>query len=118
MNPALRIFLFVIALVLLYTVLDRVSKKKLLVQYSLLWLFLAFGFIIVALFPNIVISLSELVGIQIPVNFVNFVGVIGLLFLNLKFAQDISTMKKVQINTIQEEAICKYLEEEEHDRDN
>lgn len=115
MDLTLRIFLFVIAIVFVLTVLKSIKKKDLLIQYSLVWIFLSAAFIIAALFPGLVIYLSDLVGIQTPVNFVSFVGIIGLLFLNLSFAKDMSSMRKLLIKNIQEEAIDKYLEEEDNE---
>lgn len=116
MSPVLRIFLFLVAIFFLFTVIKRVHKGLLGVNYSLVWFLLALVFILAAIFPGLVTWASSLVGIQTPVNFVSFVGIFVILLINLNYASSLSILRKEARRWSQEEAIEKYLKEGEDGR--
>lgn len=111
----LRIELIVLALFFIAFVINKVNKRKLQMQYSLVWLSLSVGLIIIALFPNLVGVLAYLGGIEASSNLVYLVAIVVLLFILInmtvklsKQAADIKTM--VQIS-----AIHVFLEEQKND---
>lgn len=81
MSWILRIELILFAAVFLVVVFWAVSRKKLQLRYSLVWLLIALCIILAACFPGLVMFLSDLVGIETPSNFIYFLGIIVLLVL-------------------------------------
>ncbi len=79
MSSGLRFGLLFASLVALTFVLVSVIKKKLNLKYSIVWILWALLSFLMAAFPYIFYSLSDLLGIQIPVNTV-FLIMITLLY--------------------------------------
>lgn len=70
MSDRLRILLIIIVTIGAIVAVRMIHRKKLNLGYSLLWLFLALVMVIAVLFPNLVYSLTALVGIDIPLNLI------------------------------------------------
>ncbi|QTH42330.1 DUF2304 domain-containing protein [Cohnella sp. LGH] len=49
-------------------IVNLIRKYKLELKYSLLWILLSLSILIIGLFPDITITLSDLLGIEMPVN--------------------------------------------------
>ena len=66
----------VVALVLLAMVLliNRIRKNKLELKYALSWIFLGAGILIFDLFPGLTSFLASLLGIEVPINMLFFLG--------------------------------------------
>ena len=63
MSFVLRCFVAILCLLLFIIVIRLVAKERMLLKYSLLWLFLAVILFCSALFPEIVFSLSGAIGL-------------------------------------------------------
>lgn len=74
---------------LLYVV-RLVSKGKLLLKYSLLWIFLCSVVLICDLFPSIVYFVSDAVGFVTPSNFTFLVAIVLLLMICLSLSVAVS----------------------------
>ena len=74
---------------LLY-VIRLVSKGKLLLKYSLLWIFLCGAVLICDLFPGIVYFVSDAVGFVTPSNFTFLVAIVLLLLICLSLSVAVS----------------------------
>ncbi|MBP1736278.1 MAG: hypothetical protein H6Q60_159 [Oscillospiraceae bacterium] len=105
----LRIELLVIAVFFIVTVICNVNRKKLLLQYSLIWLVLALGMIILAAFPVIASILTELADIEEPSNFIYAIGLFVLLFVSFHHTGKISKQSNEIRALIEQEAINRYL---------
>lgn len=70
MSDRLRILLIIIVTIGAIVAVRMIHRKKLNLGYSLLWLFLAMVMIVAVLFPDLVYSLTALVGIDIPLNLI------------------------------------------------
>lgn len=70
MNISLRIFLIISIAIYLAIIIHFLRKKDLNLRYSLIWLFSAVVMLIVAIFPKIIFSFAQLVGIVDTVNIV------------------------------------------------
>lgn len=70
MSDRLRILLTIIVMIGAIVAVRMIHRKKLNLGYSLLWLFLALVMIVAVLFPDLVYSLTALVGIDIPLNLI------------------------------------------------
>lgn len=74
MSIRLQLFIGIIVLILFLYIVNMVRKKRIDLRYALGWLFLAVLILILDIFPQIVLWIAELVGIEIPSNMVFFVG--------------------------------------------
>lgn len=81
MSFTLRILLIVAAALVMVFIVRKLRKSQIQVLDSIFWLFLAFGFVIFALFPQIAYSLSNVLGFESPSNFV-FFAVIALMVMH------------------------------------
>ena len=68
MTIKLTISLIIGVLFYLFVIMVLIKKEKLNLKYTLLWLFTAVVMLIVALFPQIAVWISNLLGVQAPVN--------------------------------------------------
>lgn len=82
MKIILQIFLIICVLIFLAIIVHYLAKKKLNLKYSLAWLGAGLGMLVIAIFPQIAIKISSLVGIETPVNAVFlFAGMFMLLII-------------------------------------
>lgn len=114
----LRIEMIVIAVVFVAIVFRTVNKKKLLLKYSLIWLTIALGMIIVSFFPHLVTWLSALVGIETPSNFIYLLGLVALLIITFSLTIILSKQTEQVKTLIQTISIENYLNSEASIKDN
>lgn len=88
-------------------IIRLVTKKKLLLSYSLLWILLSFIVIAFALFPAPLFWLAGLFGIELPSNFVFIIAIICLLAISLSLSIIASKQTAYSKTLIQEVAILK-----------
>ena len=69
-DPVLRVGLLAGSLCYLGVIFWLLKKKKLTVRYSIIWLFSAFVLLVFAIFPYVVLVLTDLLGMAVPVNLV------------------------------------------------
>ncbi len=82
MSIVLQIFLIVSVLIFLAVIIYYLAKKRLNLKYSLVWLGAGVGLLVLAVFPQIVTAVGELIGIATPVNTVFlFAGMFMLLII-------------------------------------
>lgn len=89
MSFTLRILLIVAAAFVLVFIVRKLRKSQIQVLDSVFWLFLAFGFVFFAAFPQVAYGLSSILGFESPSNFV-FLAVIALMVMH-----DFSTTVKL-----------------------
>lgn len=68
MNIGLKAGLVVVSLIALSSIIFAVAKKKLNIKYSIVWIVWAVVILVLALFPEIIDGVAELLGIAMPVN--------------------------------------------------
>ena len=68
MNIGLRFGLFIASFAVLLFIIISVVKKKLNIKYSIVWLLWALLSLFMSVFPETFYRLSDLLGIQMPVN--------------------------------------------------
>ena len=72
----LRIFLFALSTGFLGVIIVLVSKKRMQLKYSLLWISMGIILLTCAAFPNIVAFFSSVLGVATPANLVFLMGLI------------------------------------------
>lgn len=79
MSQGLRLGLLLASLIALIFVIVTVAKRKLNIKYSIVWILWALLSLLMSIFPETFYGLSDLLGIQMPVNTV-FLIMITLLY--------------------------------------
>lgn len=79
MSKVLQICLLFGSLIVLYMVIRSVLKNKMNIHFAIVWVIWGAVMVILSLFPKIVYRISNLIGVQIPVNAV-FLIMIFLLY--------------------------------------
>ena len=106
----LVVILILVALFFLVFVLNHVLKRKMLINYALLWIVFGISMTIAVLIPDFLKVICDLVGIETVSNFIFLLG-FGLLLLITFILTEIVSNQKLKITTLaQEVAILKYKE--------
>lgn len=104
--------LFIIGVVLFVHVVGLVARKKLLLKYSLLWMFLSFVFVICAIFPQPIFAIAYAVGFEVPANFIFVLAIVCLLLICLSLSVIASKQAAYSKTLVQEVALVhKQLDE-------
>ena len=88
-----------------------VNKKRLWLQYSFLWLSVAAGMLVIAIFPDVVVKITKHTGIQTPVNLIYLVGIIMSMVITFYLTIIISRQSEQIKRLVQVLSIEKYLQE-------
>ena len=83
MTELFRVLLIVGVLVFILIIMMLMKRGHLGLKYSLIWFITGIILLLCSLFPNILISLTHLIGIKSEVNAVFFIGVCFLLLIIL-----------------------------------
>ena len=89
-SPILRIGLLLGAVCYLALILWLLKKKKLTVRYSIIWLLSAGVLLVFAVFPYVVLVLTDLLGMAVPVNVVFLLVIAFILLLLLSLSSIVS----------------------------
>lgn len=119
-EPLLRILLLIGVAVYLFVILWLMKKQKLLVRYSIIWLFSAAVLALFAVFPYIVLVLRDLTKIVTPSNLIFMVAIAFLLLISLCLTSIVSSLsekikKLAQQNALLERRV-RELEEKREER--
>ncbi len=95
----------VLGVLLFGYILRLVSRRKILLGYSLLWFLLAIILIICPLFPEPIFQLARLFGIELPSNFIFILAIICLLAICLSLSVIASRQTAYQKTLVQEVAL-------------
>ena len=111
----LVIILVLVALFFLVFVLKHVSKRKMVINYALLWVVFGISMIIAVLIPDFLKIICNIIGIETVSNFIFFLG-FGLLLMITFILTEIVSNQKVKITTLaQEVAILKHSRGTNHE---
>lgn len=88
----LNIIIMVGALGVFVTVLELVRRRRLREEYSLIWLFAAVVYLVVALWPKSTALLAEYLGISNPVMAILFIGVNFLILILIQYSIRLSKL--------------------------
>ncbi len=104
-NITLSIVFIVLSFAFLIYTVYQVKRNKLLLRYSLMWIFLSALLLVVAIFPQPIFALAKLVGFDIGSNFIFSAAIFFLLLLCLGQARTISQLVIKQTETTQRLAL-------------
>ncbi len=92
MTPLLRIEMILIAIAMIAIVIFSVNRKKMRIQYSLVWILFSVVLLIIAIFPGIVFLLCDILDIKTPSNLIYLIGILSLFL--FAFSQTIILSKQ------------------------
>ncbi len=119
MTPQLQFFMILGAVALLLIIFLFLKRGLMSVKYSLLWLALAVGLVVFALFPYVVYVLRDLLDIEMPVNLVFLLMfcfvLMVLLSLSIAISQLADKCKRLtQANAILEKRVRDLEQQQKH----
>lgn len=115
MNIKIQIIVAIFMVIALAVIVNMIRQKKLELRYALAWLVVGAGVLLLDCFPNLIIWLSELVGIASPVNMLFFFGFVFSLVIIFVLTLAISRMS-VRVKKLAQE-LAVYKEEMEKNDD-
>ena len=93
MSIALRVLLIIVSVMNTLNILRRIRKSKLQIHYSIFWLVFSMILIVIAVFPQIVIKLAQIIGFQSPANMVFLLVIFALMFKSFQSTLEISQLQ-------------------------
>lgn len=121
MEFGLQVFLIVCVFIYLAIIIQLLRKKKLNLRYTLIWLLAATAMLVMGFFPNLVVALTGLVGIQIPSNFVFVIEGIFVLMILLSLTSIVSNLSNKVLRLTQTQALLEKrirdLEQKQEDKE-
>lgn len=105
MTLSLQIFLFAVVVVFMLVIVNYLRSGKLTFQYSLIWFLLGFVLMLCIIFPDVLISASHIVGVEVASNFVFLVEGIFVLVLLISLTLIVSKQRKQIVRLTQRMAI-------------
>lgn len=91
---ATRIFFGVIGILAMVLVLSDVKKKKFFEQESFFWVIGALAVLILALFPELIILLANLIGVDYPPSLLFLLAIVFILYLLFRQSKQVSLLKE------------------------
>jgi hypothetical protein len=115
MNPEVVLGLTgaVAILVVLFELLRRHQLRE---KYAVLWAFIAFGVVAVALVPGLLRGMADLVGVQVPANLLFFIGSMLLMMISLQHSFELGRLEE-KTRTLAEELALLRLEVQDRESD-
>lgn len=104
-NPILGVAIISFSLLFLIYTVFQIKRDRLLLRYSLAWMFLAILLLVFALFPQPIFALAAILGFDVSSNFIFLVAIFFLLVLNLIQTRAISQLVVKNKNVTQRLAI-------------
>lgn len=105
MGLIVRIAAAVVFALLLFKIFSLISKGRLMLKYSLLWIFLDCLVLLAVLFPDVVYAVSDCIGFVTPSNFVFVFAIVLLILICLSLSVAISRLVLATKNLTQRVAI-------------
>lgn len=118
MDKILQIILIIGSVIFTGFIILKTSKNKLNYKLTILWLFFSVFIVGLAIFPQIIIWLSQTIHIETPVNALFLIFIFLLIIVLFYISVEISKMQNKITILIQEKALLnKKLEEKEEERE-
>lgn len=100
-----RFVALMISVVLVVLIIELVRRRKLREEYSWLWLSLSVLMLILALWPDLLSFITGLIGAVVSTSTLFFFALVFMMFINIQFSVEISTLSDRVKNLAQQLAI-------------
>lgn len=107
MSSSLRLWVFIVALIIILVIIQILRKGRVPIKYSLLWFVSASIIMLVAIFPNILSFVADIMGFKTISNMVVGVMLVILLFITMSLTIIVSGQNEKIKLLIQEMSILK-----------
>lgn len=97
------------SLVTLAVVLDMLRRQRLREKYAVLWVAVALGVLVVAIFPGVLYGAAELVGVEVPAHLLFFATALLLLVVSVQHSYELGRLEE-RSRTLAEEVALLRLE--------
>lgn len=82
------------ALVFLFVVIELLRRGSLRERHAVLWLLAAIFALVISIFPQILESFAELIGVEVPLNLLLFGAIFILFFVNIQHSVEIARLEE------------------------
>lgn len=97
----------VLAVVIIAVVLWMLLTRRLREKYAVLWLVIGFAVLILGLFPQVLLGLTSLVGVEVPANLLFALAIVLLLGVALHLSWELSQAEEEIRRAAEESAILR-----------
>jgi hypothetical protein len=105
MTDRLQVLVVILGLIMFFGIIELVRRRKLKEEYSFIWLITGFFFVLFAVWSDILVIVSQILGIALPVNTLFFMAIIFIFLLCLYFSLRISALSTQVKNLAQQLAM-------------
>lgn len=107
MSLKLRIAFILIVLVFIFIILREIKKKKINITFSLFWLIIGGMLILAVAVPNLIETISKLIGFETPSNMLFVISIFVAFYSIFSLTLIVSQIHKKNVILIQEVSILK-----------
>lgn len=93
---------------IIYTIFEMVRKKRIAEEYSILWFFMGFIFLVISIFPNSIDLLGTFFGISYAPTLILLLLFVFVLSVLIHFSVVLSTLSEKNKDLIQEVGLLKH----------
>lgn len=93
-GPRLTIVSVVVAIAALVLVFELLRRRKLREKYAAIWVVIAIGTVVVAVMPELLFWMADLLGIQTPSNLLFFGSVMVLFAVSLQLSREVGLLEE------------------------
>ena len=116
MSNQFRVLLILVAFLTALSILRKIRKEKVQIQYSIFWILFSALLIVLAVFPSILIRLSKMLGMGSPANLVFLTIIFLLLLKSFNLTVEISALE-VRLKELTQRIALKEEEAEAHEQE-
>ena len=102
-----KMFALAIGIAIFFSILEMVRRRKLREEYSWLWLATGCGIIVLVLWYDLLVIVTEFIGAMVPTTTLFLFGVVFLMLIALHYSVKISTLTDQVERLAQEMAILR-----------
>ncbi len=108
MNLVTYLFTIIVILIFNINIIYKLKNDKIDYRFALIWLSAGVVMLVFAIFPNLLVLVSDLLGIAIPLNLVFFLGVILSLYLTFTLMVSFTALQRKFTHLVQAYAILQH----------
>jgi hypothetical protein len=101
-----------ISVMLVILVVELVRRRRLREEYSWLWLSLSLAMFVLALWPGLLDTITDLIGAVLSTSTLFFFALVFLILINIQFSMEISSLRSQVKNLAQQMALLRNAIEE------
>ena len=115
MTPTQRIFALTAAVLIFVFIIDLVRRRKIGIQYSILWLFMGVLIVVLATWYESLLIITRLIGAVVPTTTLFIFGILFLMVMTLHLTMKISQQQITIVQLAQEIALLRHELESDED---